>query len=100
MDDRWFLHSEHGYMLRHPYHPGYDIVVTALCLNTREFEDDPALWENHKLRLHVNAGCGAVIADEMRVRDHNPAFKRIRPEEVPTHILREFLAYARGFTEG
>lgn len=91
--ERWYLHPLHGYMLRQEYAPGYDWVVMALCLNTRETEEDPAAWEAHKSRLYVNAGSGAVCADGMRSHDHNPDFKRIRPGKVPAHIRAEFLAY-------
>jgi hypothetical protein len=89
----WFLHEDHGYMLRGPVIYGWQMVVTALCCNTREDEDDPALWEAHKSRLHVNAGSGAIAADLMRPEDHNPDFKPIDATRVPAHIRHEFVAY-------
>lgn len=89
----WYLHEDHGYMLRGPADGGYQMVVTALCLNTRETEADPVLWEAHKSRLHVNAGSGAIAADLMRVGDHNPDFKPVPAGGVPAHIVREFEAY-------
>lgn len=90
---KWFLHPQHGYMARGvPFH-GWQTVVTALCLNTRDVEDDAALWKAHKDRLHVNAGSGAVAVDEMRVGDHNPAFRPVAASRVPAHIRNEFAAF-------
>jgi hypothetical protein len=89
----WFLHEDHGYMLRGPVTDGYQMVVTALILNARAIEEDQGTWERHKSRLHVNAGCGAVAADLMRPEDHNPDFKPIDATRVPTHIRHEFVAY-------
>lgn len=89
----WYLHEDHGYMLRGPADGGYQTVVTALCLNTRAIEEDQGTWERHKSRLYVNAGCGAVAADLMCVGDHNPDFKPIDATRVPAHIRHEFVAY-------
>jgi hypothetical protein len=92
-NDRWFKHEKHGYMLRRPdpvYH--FDFVVTALCLNTAEEEEDKEKWERHKSRLRVNGGCGAVCVDQMHHRDHNSLFERIPRENVPAHILEDFEA--------
>ena len=91
--NRWFLHPQHGFMLRYPSNPGWEMVVTALCLDTREIEEDAARWEAHKSRLYVNAGCGAIAADEMRVGDHNPAFVPVDEGSVPEHIREDFLKY-------
>ena len=90
----WFLHPDHGYMLRGPdYGDGWQTVVTSLVNNNIENENDPALWQNHVNRLHVNAGCGAVAADGMRVGDHNPEFKPISIRKVPNHIIEAFSEY-------
>ena len=93
MTNRWFLHPKHGYMLRTDLGDGYDWVVTALCNESREVEEDKAMWERHKSRLHVNAGSGAVCADSLRAQDHNPEFLSIEEGAVPEHIREEFLAY-------
>ncbi len=70
----------------------YDFVVCALCQNTAETEQDQVLWENHKSRLHVNAGCGAICTDEMRRSDHNKEFVLISEDRVPEWIKKDFLA--------
>lgn len=90
---RWFLHPKHGYMLRTDLGDGYDCVVTALCTDSREVEEDKAVWEMHKFRLRVNGGSGAVCADSLRAQDHNPEFLSIDEGAVPEHIREEFLAH-------
>jgi len=90
----WFLHPQHGYMLRGPVHDGWQSVVTALCLNTREVEENEALWEAHKSRLYVNAGSGAIAADGMQVGDHNPAYRPIAESRVPAWIVKDFIQHA------
>lgn len=91
----WFLHPDHGYMYRGQiYNSGWQSVVTSLCLNTREIEENEALWEANKSRLYVNAGCGAVAADGMQVGDHNPAFRPIAASRVPAWIVKDFIQYA------
>lgn len=91
--NRWFLNSTHGYMLRCDLGDGYDCVVTAPCTESREVEEDKAMWAWHKFRLRVNGGSGAVCADSLRAQDHNPAFLSIEEGAVPEHIREEFLAY-------
>lgn len=88
----WYVHPQHGYMLRENTINGWQIVVTALCLDTKEFQEDSVSWEKHKSRLYVNGGCGAIVAEEMRIGDHNPAFVPIEESMVPAHIRSEFLA--------
>lgn len=84
--DRWYRHPEHGYMLRHG-----DAVVTALCLGMAETEADRATWERHKHRLHVNGGCGALAVEYMPADvPHNPAFRPVKVDTVPTWIRDEF----------
>ena len=95
----WRKHPMHGYMLRGiPYYYGragefYCTVVTALCQNTTEIEESKELWEAHKSRLHVNAGSGAIIADEILEWNVNPEFKIIRVDDVPKHIYTEFSTF-------
>lgn len=89
----WFYHPEHGYMLRGPAQEGWQTVVTALTQGAASYQDDENLWEALKSRLHVNAGCGAIAADEMKVGDHNPAFKPIAKTKVPAWLQREFERY-------
>ena len=88
----WFLHPRHGYMLRAGTGT-WQTVVTALCQDTRETEESASAWEAHKLRLHVNGGCGAVAVHELRIGDHNPEFAPVQERDVPEHIRAEFLAY-------
>lgn len=93
MKSRWFVHAQHGYMLRAPSGtPGYDFVVTSVCQNAREIEDSADEWKRHKSRLRVNGGCGAVALSEDRTDDRNPAFAAIDGRKVPTHIRQDFLA--------
>lgn len=91
---KWYLHRDHGYMLRGPVDKqGYQAVICAVCMSTRREQKDKTLWEAHKLRLYVNAGCNAVCADLMRAGDHNPAFKRVSPSRVPEWIKTDFVQY-------
>lgn len=87
---KWFRHPQHGYMLRIPDSPGYETVITALVCNALDYQRDEARWEAHKLRLHVNGGCGAVYAEQTRAGDHNPEFRRVRASSVPKWIVRDF----------
>lgn len=91
--DRWFKHPKHGYMLRRQ-DPTYafDSVVTALCQNTAEAQEDEKLWENHKSRMRVNGGSGSVCSSQMHYGDRNREFVSISVEDVPAHIVRDFEA--------
>lgn len=90
---KWYRHPQHGYMVRGPVHEGWQTVATALCLNGLEYEDDEEAWKAHKHRLNVNAGCGAVAADAMQERDHNPEFRKVSVARVPPWIVEDFLRY-------
>lgn len=88
----WRKHPQHGYMLRCYFEQGWCMVVTALCQNTAETEEDPKAWEAHKSRLHVNGGCGAIAAEQMQEGNINPAFVLINESDVPQHIQKDFWA--------
>jgi hypothetical protein len=92
----WFLHKDHGFMYRGSVDElGYQPVVAALCLHTTEIQYDEGSWRQHKNRLHVNAGCGAVCLELMREGDHNPAFERIH-YSPPRHIWLDYLSVLNG----
>ena len=73
-----------------PSQPGYDYVVTSLTAGDAQAQETASAWAALKMRLHVNAGCGSVVVDEMRVCDHNPAWLPIRSVCVPPHIVADF----------
>lgn len=91
---QWFRHAQHGFMLRTDAGQfdghEYEHVVTGLTANDADVQADPAAWERHKSRLHVNAGCGAVSYELMRKGDRNPAFVPVAADTVPPHIVRDF----------
>ena len=93
---RWYYHPAHGYMLRVPTAPNWELCVTALCAETAEIEQTREAWEAHKRRLRVNGGCGAIAVDEYRAGDRNPDFAPIDGRRVPAHIRRDFAEFAKG----
>lgn len=90
MRDMWFLHPDHGHMLRRVDSDGWAVVVTSLVQNNADVEADRALWLAYKHRLRVNAGCGALAVDMHRMSDRNPAFVRISKRAVPAWIRKDF----------
>lgn len=83
MKNKWFLHSQHGYAL-----VSDNQIITGLVADNIEVQDSQALWEKHKSRLHVNAGCGAVCGEEFRGLNEN--WKKISQNKVPIHIQKDF----------
>lgn len=88
--EEWRYHDRHGFMLRTPPKDGWCYVVTALCQDTAEYQNDAALWERHLSRLRVNAGCGGVCGAEMREKDVNSDFRVVPKNQVPAHIQKAF----------
>ena len=90
----WRRHPDHGHMLLGPIeeHDGkrYRAVVTSLMQHNLETEMNRKTWENQKLRLHVNAGCGQIAAELHLAHDINPAFVHIDGRKVPKHIRDAF----------
>lgn len=81
---KWYCHPQHGYMLREGRY-----IVTSLCQNTLEIENDRKRWEAHKSRLHVNGGCGAIAVEEAPPVI-NSEFVPINWRKVPPHIREDF----------
>lgn len=84
---KWYKHKDHGYLARQG-----DYVVSPLLLNTAQEQEDEELWKKLKLRLKVNAGCGAVSSEEFS-GELNPDYKPVKIAGVPCFIQQEFLKY-------
>lgn len=68
--------------------PGYALVVTGLSLNVHEASRDK--WEAHKHRLHVNAGSGSIVAEDMKISSINPQWIPVSWKDIPNHIRSDF----------
>ena len=83
MKNKWFLHSQHGYAL-----VADNQIVTGLIAENVEVQNSQDLWQKHKSRLHVNAGCGAICGEEFHSLNDN--WKKIPRSKVPVHIQKDF----------